>query len=81
MYTIHGISDCPSCLRAEALLMERGHEYVVVVADFSKTYRTLSRAQLKWPTFPIVVLTEGTKNTVIGGLEELEAHTEGRCAL
>jgi|TARA_R110001583_G_scaffold96407_8_gene240642 glutaredoxin len=73
MYTIHGISDCPACLRAAALLMERDLEYVVVVADFSKRYRTLIRNQLKWPTFPIIVLTEGAKSTVIGGFDELQA--------
>lgn len=73
MYIVHGISDCPACLRAAALLMEQDLEYVVVVADFSKTYRTLIRTQFKWPTFPIIVLTEGPKSTVIGGFEELQA--------
>jgi len=73
-YIVHGITDCPSCLRAHALLMENDHEYVAVSADFSKTYRKEIRNKLKWPTFPIVVLVEGHKTTVIGGLEQLTAH-------
>ena len=73
-YMIYGISDCPSCLRAQALLMEQDREYVVIEGDFSKTYRRDIRAQLNWTTFPIVVLVEQQKNTVIGGYEELVAH-------
>ena len=69
IYIVYGITDCPSCLRAEALLMEQDKEYVVVTADFSKTYRQQIREELKWPTFPIIVLKEDHNNTLIGGLE------------
>jgi len=74
IYLIHGISDCPSCLRAEADLMDADKEYVVIVADFSKSYRELIRRELNWPTFPIIVLREDNNNTVIGGLEALREH-------
>jgi len=77
-YMVYGITDCPSCLRAAALLMERDEEYVVIEADFSKTYRQHIRHQLNWPTFPIVVLVEGQKNIVIGGYAEIEKHLAGR---
>ena len=76
IYLIYGITDCPSCLRAEADLMEADKEYVVITADFSKSYRKLIREQLKWPTFPIVVLQEGNNNTIIGGLEQLRVHLD-----
>ncbi len=76
IYLVYGITDCPSCLRAEADLMEADKEYVVVTADFSKTYRKLIREQLKWPTFPIVVLQEDNNNTIIGGLEQLRDHLD-----
>ncbi len=77
IYLIYGITDCPSCLRAEADLMEADKEYVVISADFSKSYRKLIREQLKWPTFPIVVLQEDNNNTIIGGLEQLRVHLDG----
>ncbi len=77
IYLIYGITDCPSCLRAEADLMEADKEYVVISADFSKSYRKLIREQLKWPTFPIVVLQEDNNNTIIGGLEQLREHLDG----
>mgnify|MGYP001410415986 FL=1 len=76
IYLIYGITDCPSCLRAEADLMEADKEYVVISADFSKSYRKLIREQLKWPTFPIVVLQEDNNNTIIGGLEQLRDHLD-----
>ena len=75
-YMIYGITDCPSCLYAQALLMKKDKEYVGVVADFSKTYRNSIRDELNWPTFPIIVLAEGQKNMVIGGFNELEKHLE-----
>ena len=74
IYIVYGITDCPSCLRAEALLMELDKEYVVVTADFSKSYREQIRQELKWPTFPIIVVKEQQNNTLIGGLEALEKH-------
>tara|TARA_Y100000004_G_C8616919_1_gene287174 strand:- start:30 stop:206 length:177 start_codon:yes stop_codon:yes gene_type:complete len=57
--------------------MEADKEYVVISADFSKSYRKLIREQLKWPTFPIVVLQEDNNNTIIGGLEQLRVHLDG----
>tara|TARA_R110002096_G_scaffold87608_5_gene200965 strand:- start:406 stop:582 length:177 start_codon:yes stop_codon:yes gene_type:complete len=54
--------------------MKEDKEYAVVVADFSKAYRNRIRNELNWPTFPIIVLVEGPKNTIIGGFNELEKH-------
>ncbi len=76
IYKVYGITDCPSCLRAAADLMEADKEYVVITADFSKSYRKLIRDELKWPTFPIVVLQEDKNNTIIGGLEQLRDHLD-----
>ncbi len=70
-YEIYGISDCPACLRAQALLMQEEQEYVFVNADFSKSYRTAIRKELFWATFPIVVLVVGQKRQVIGGYDQL----------
>lgn len=70
-YEIYGISDCPSCLMAQALLMEKGVEYVFINADFSETYRKQIRKQLFWATFPIIVLVSEQKRELIGGYDQL----------
>lgn len=72
-YEIHGITDCPACLRAQALLMENDLEYVFVSADFSKTYRKTIREELFWTTFPIIVSVKDQKREVIGGYDELDS--------
>jgi len=76
-YEIHGISDCPSCLMAQALLMNGDAQYVFINADFSKEYRNLIRESLFWKTFPIVVMVSGHKRELIGGYDELVEHMKG----
>ena len=71
-YMIYGITDCPACLRACALLMERGKEYVFVETDFSSTYRQHLKKQFKWKTFPIVVAITDDGEEVVGGYQDLE---------
>jgi glutaredoxin len=71
-YEIYGISDCPACLKAQALLMQKNVEYVFVNADFSKSYRDAIREEFFWATFPIVVLVEEQKRQVIGGYDQLK---------
>jgi glutaredoxin len=72
MFMIYGITDCPSCLYAQALLMEKDKEYAFVSMDFSPSYREKVKKDFDWETFPIVVLHHGEGDfTVIGGFYEL----------
>ena len=73
-YEIHGISDCPSCLMAQATLMEHDKQYVFINADFSIEYRNSIREQLFWKTFPIVVMVSEHKRELIGGYDQLIEH-------
>ena len=34
MYMIYGVSDCPWCLRAQALCMDKGVDYAWVMTDW-----------------------------------------------
>jgi len=68
---VYGITDCPACLRACALLMEKDREYVFVEADFSKTYRNIIKQKFDWTTFPIVVMLCDDKEELVGGYDEL----------
>tara|TARA_B100000214_G_C23960800_1_gene625153 strand:- start:1971 stop:2228 length:258 start_codon:yes stop_codon:yes gene_type:complete len=70
-YKIYGITDCPSCLNAQALLMELDKQYVFINCDFSETYRNIIKDKFSWSTFPIVVACDHQKNELIGGYEQL----------
>ena len=70
-YKVYGISDCPSCLRACADLMDKDLEYVFVNCDFSKTYRSQIKEQFNWSTFPIIIRHCAEETIVIGGHDDL----------
>ena len=76
IYLVYGITDCPACLRAQALLMERDLEYVFINADFSKNYRIAIREEFNWDTFPIIVRVTPDEETLIGGFSELKSEFE-----
>ena len=67
MYMIYGVSDCPHCLRAQALCME-------------KDFREKQKKLFKWKTYPIVTkLTEigpmydpDYIEDLVGGFDELQ---------
>ena len=73
-YFVYGITDCPACLRACALLMELDLEYVFIETDFAKSYRQELQKKYRHSTFPIVVREDGPERLMIGGYVELEAH-------
>lgn len=74
VYFVYGITDCPACLRACALLMELDLEYVFVETDFAKSYRQELQKKYRHSTFPIVVRETGPERLMIGGYEELRRH-------
>jgi glutaredoxin-related protein len=71
VFIVNGITDCPACLRACALLMEKGKEYVFVEMDFSKSYRTRLKTKYKWKTFPLIVCRHDDEEEFIGGYDDL----------
>ena len=75
-YFVYGITDCPACLRACALLMELDLEYVFIETDFAKSYRQELQKQYRHSTFPIVIRGAGPERLMIGGYAELEVHLE-----
>jgi glutaredoxin len=72
VYHIYGITDCPSCLLAQAELMRRDIEYVFINTDFSSTYRSAIKEEMGWSTFPIIIkATSGSEEELIGGYDDL----------
>jgi glutaredoxin len=75
VYVVYGITDCPSCLRACADIMERYPEtqYVFVETDFSKKYREFLKKKFKWSTFPIItILKSDETEELVGGYADLQ---------
>ncbi len=73
VYKVYGISDCPACLRACALLMDwyPEEEYVFINCDFSKIFREHIKEVYNRSTFPIIIKMTGANETVIGGFDDL----------
>ena len=76
MYMIYGVSDCPHCLRAQALCMENGVDYAWVMTDWSKTYRYYIKRSWKWETYPVITRMsfdkDGPEEFLVGGFDELQ---------
>jgi len=73
VYKVYGISDCPACLRACALLMDwyPEEEYVFINCDFSKVFREHIKEVYNRSTFPIIIKMTGVNETLIGGFDDL----------
>ena len=80
-YIIYGITDCPSCLRACADLMDADVEYVFVEMDFSKSYRKYIKDKYQWPTFPIIIRESDNTIVKIGGYDQLKEYMKNPGAL
>ena len=75
MFIIYGVTDCPHCLRAQALCMEKDVDYAWVMMDWSKEYRELIKGMFNWTTYPIITKLDyqsGDEN-LVGGFDELQA--------
>ena len=70
-FLIYGISDCPSCLRACADLMDLYPlcEYVFVNTDFAPAYRDSLKQKYSVSTFPIIICDD----ELVGGYEDLSS--------
>ena len=76
MYMIYGVSDCPHCLRAQALCMESDVDYAWVMMDWSRQYREHIKSDWKWKTYPVITRMEfdedGSEEFIVGGFDELQ---------
>ena len=76
MYMIYGVTDCPHCLRAQALCMEKDVDYAWVMMDWSKEYREYIKDSWKWKTYPIITDMsfdeDGSEEFIVGGFDELK---------
>lgn len=75
MFIIYGVTDCPHCLRAQALCMEKDVDYTWVMMDWSKEYRELVKGTFNWTTYPIITKLDyqSGDEELVGGFDELKA--------
>jgi len=68
--------ECPFCVKAKALLLERGYEVEYVVLDHAPELLKFYKSSYGMTTVPIVVYCEeANKNEkVIGGYTDLVEH-------
>jgi len=73
MYMIYGVTDCPHCLRAQALCMEKDVDYAWVMMDWSSNYRDYIKEKFGWTTYPIITKLDYKtgEEELIGGHFEL----------
>jgi len=79
-YTIYAWGECPFCVKAKALLIEKGHmvQYVVLdhASDLLKNYKSIYNMK----TVPIIVYKDEDLSIekVIGGYTDLVEHFSSR---
>jgi glutaredoxin len=74
-YNIYGVTDCPYCLHAQALCMNKQVPYQWIMMDWSKEARELVKETFEWKTYPLItksMFVNGEQTEVlIGGYDEL----------
>jgi glutaredoxin len=74
MFMIYGVTDCPHCLRAQALCMEKDVDYAWIMMDWSKDYRERVKKTFNWSTYPIITKLDYQSGAehLVGGFDELQ---------
>jgi glutaredoxin len=75
---IYGVSDCPSCLQAQAVVMTHYPtvEYVYINMDFSKVFRDSIKEKYSYYYYPIIVLQQENNELLLGGTPQLQEYLE-----
>ena len=72
---IYGVSDCPACLKAQAMVMNYYPklEYVYINMDFAETYRSEIKNKFGYKSYPIITIADKESEKLIGGTEQLQS--------
>ncbi len=72
---IYGVSDCPACLKAQAIVMNHypKYEYIYVNMDFAEHFRDNLKDKFGYKSYPIITIDDGNAEILIGGSEQLRA--------
>ena len=72
---IYGVSDCPACYRAQAIVMGvyPNYEYIYINMDFAESYRDELKNKFSYKSYPIITVVDKDGEKLIGGTEHLQA--------
>ena len=75
-YTVYAWGECPFCIKAKALLIERGHQVQYVVLDHASGLLKHYKSIYNMRTVPIVLYNNEDLQIekVIGGYTDLVEH-------
>tara|TARA_Y100000004_G_C8854912_1_gene386412 strand:- start:594 stop:836 length:243 start_codon:yes stop_codon:yes gene_type:complete len=71
---IYGVSDCPACFKAQAIVMGAypKYEYVYINMDFAESFRDELKNKFKYKSYPIITVVDKDDEKLIGGTEHLQ---------
>ncbi len=72
---IHGVSDCPACFKAQAMVMSAypKYEYVYINMDFAESFRDELKNKFSYKSYPIITVVDKDSEKLIGGTEHLKS--------
>tara|TARA_Y100001973_G_scaffold97790_1_gene154412 strand:+ start:175 stop:423 length:249 start_codon:yes stop_codon:yes gene_type:complete len=77
-YQIYAWTECPFCIHAKELLIERGEQFMFCCLDQSDALLRFIKTKYKWETVPMIVEkhTENNDEKFIGGFTDLQKYLE-----
>tara|TARA_R110001599_G_C12016867_1_gene638587 strand:- start:344 stop:604 length:261 start_codon:yes stop_codon:yes gene_type:complete len=75
-YKIYARADCPFCVYAKELLVEREEQFMFCCLDSSDILLSYFKKKYDWNTVPIIIEkhTEKNEEKFIGGFTDLKAY-------
>lgn len=74
-------TECPFCIKAKNLLIEKGEQFEYCSVDHSRDLLEFYKTIYNHKTVPMIVLRDGANETFIGGYTELVKYFESKTSL
>lgn len=78
-YQIYAWTECPFCVHAKKLLIEKEEQFMFCCLDQSDTLLEFIKSKYNWKTVPMIIEknTNNNEETFIGGFNDLQKYFEG----
>lgn len=75
-YEIYAWTECPFCVHAKELLIEKGKQFMFCCLDQSDALLAFLKKKYNWETVPMIIEknTDSNKERFIGGFTDLKAY-------
>ena len=75
-YQIYAWTECPFCIHAKELLINKGEQFMFCCLDQSDSLLNFIKTKYKWETVPMIVErhTEHNEEKFIGGFTDLQKY-------